>query len=220
MSNATSSFAGHVWTVLSQVNVNEHVEKKGNLSYLSWTWAWSELMARYPESNFSLTDKQYSDGSVEVTCELIIKSGEHSFTRSMWLPVMDNRNKAILNPDARQISDAKMRCLVKTIAISTGLGLYLYAGEDLPQAESQERKAISTMTISKEQAKLLGEAVEHAGRDLGKLLKFYKVNKISELTNTQYEQALHACQKAIHSQESKTGLEQLAERAAEREGRL
>lgn len=196
--NATNSFAGHVWSVLSQVNVNEHVEKKGNLSYLSWTWAWSELVSRFPESNFVLTEKQYSDESVEVTCELTVQQGDLMFTRQMWLPVMDNRNNAIKNPDARKISDAKMRCLVKTIAIATGLGLYIYAGEDLPQAESPARTENITLKISKEQAKLLGDAVEHAGRDMGKLLKHYKVNKLDELTIAQYEQAYDACQKAIH----------------------
>ena len=199
MTTATST-AGHIFDTLSRVNVNEHIEKKNGLSYLSWAWAYQTLMQYYPDNSYELYEERYENGNVMVHCTLTITVGEHSVSRYMWLPVLDFRNKPVTNPDAFQINSTRMRCLVKCISMF-GLGAYIYAGEDIPQSEAdaaQEEKSNLVSTITKEQAKLLGEAVEHAGRDLGKLMKFYKVNKLDELTKAQYDQALHACQKAIH----------------------
>ncbi|TNE87041.1 MAG: DUF1071 domain-containing protein [Gammaproteobacteria bacterium] len=132
------SFAGDVWKTLSSVNVNDHVEKKGNLSYLSWAWAWGVLMDHYPDSQYSFREPVMRDDSTcEVWVDLTIADGEKAVTRSMWLPAMDNRNNAVKNPDARKISDTRMRCLTKAISMF-GLGHYIYAGEDLPQSDLEE----------------------------------------------------------------------------------
>ena len=121
-----------VWETLSAINVNSHIEKKGNLSYLSWAWAWDQLMAHYPDAMYEFDAPHFfADGSCEVWVTISITDGTESVFRRMWLPVMDNRNNAILNPDARKISDTRMRCLVKCLAMF-GLGHYIYAGEDLP----------------------------------------------------------------------------------------
>lgn len=127
-----------VWQTLSAINVNEHAQKKGNLTYLSWAWAWSTLMEHYPEATYSFTDRTLPDGTMEVTCTLIISEGEESVIREMWLPVMNYKNQAIKNPDAFQINTAKMRCLTKCISMM-GLGMYIYAGEDLPDPAAEER---------------------------------------------------------------------------------
>lgn len=124
--------SARVWDKLSSINVNEHVEKKGNLSYLSWAWAWDILMQHYPNATYDFKPAFfYADGSCEVWCTVTITENDEQMFRDMWLPVMDNRNNAVTNPDARLISDTRMRCLVKCLAIF-GLGHYLYAGEDLP----------------------------------------------------------------------------------------
>lgn len=126
-----------IWDTLSKINVNEHVEKKNSFSYLSWAWAWGVLMDNFPNSRFSF-DKfgdggsevfYYPDGTAEVRCALTVDG----VTRVMWLPVMNHSNKPIVKPDARAINDTKMRCLVKAMALF-GLGHYIYAGEDLPDA--------------------------------------------------------------------------------------
>lgn len=127
-----------VWQTLSAINVNNNTQKKGNLTYLSWAWAWSTLMEYFPESVYGFSDRTLPDGTMEVTCTLIISEGEESVVREMWLPVMDYRNKAIANPDAFQINTAKMRCLTKCISMM-GLGMYIYAGEDLPDQAAEER---------------------------------------------------------------------------------
>jgi hypothetical protein len=135
-----------VWETLSAINVNENIEKKNGFSYLSWSWAWATLMDHYPHAEFYFENQsgengdlnndgviRYPDGTAEVRCVLTVEDVSHT----MWLPVMDYKNQAIKNPNARDINDAKMRCLVKAMSLF-GLGLYIYAGEDLPDASKQK----------------------------------------------------------------------------------
>ena len=142
---------GTVWDELSQVDCSEHTEKKGKLTYLSWAWAWGITMEHYPTASYKFesffVDQEgtvldtmfYPDGSASVHVTVSIDE----LTRSMWLPVMDFKNNAIANPNSRQISDAKMRCLVKCIAMF-GLGHYVYAGEDLPPSSDEEEETEKT----------------------------------------------------------------------------
>lgn len=115
---------------LRKINVNEHTEKKGQLTYLSWTWAVDTLLQHDSSATWEFPEPKYFGESVMVFCN-VTAFGK---TMKMQLPVMDNRNNAISNPDARKISDASMRCLAKCIACF-GIGLYIYAGEDLPQED-------------------------------------------------------------------------------------
>lgn len=171
------SFHKTVWQTLSAINCNGQIEKKGNLSYLSWAWAWASLCEHYPASTYRVLEPTvHSDGSYTVNLSLIISDGENSLERNMWLPVMDNRNNAIQSPDARKISDTTMRCLVKAIAMS-GLGLYIYAGEDIPTGEAQAAEQPST----KEQAGRIAELVEQTESDWGKLLAYCKVDSVEQL---------------------------------------
>lgn len=117
---------------LREINVNEYVEKKGQLKYLSWTWAVDTLLQNDPDATWEFPEPKYFGDTVMVFCN-VTALGK---TMRMQLPVMDNRNNAIPNPDARKISDATMRCLAKCIACF-GIGLYIYAGEDLPDVEEQ-----------------------------------------------------------------------------------
>ena len=120
---------------LIAVNVNDHTEKKGNLTYLSWAWAYQTMMTKYPTFTYCFNEAEsYPDGTMMVNCTTSITIAEHIVIRTMWLPVMDYRNKAVSNPDSMAINTAKMRCLTKCISMH-GLGSYIYAGEDLPQEE-------------------------------------------------------------------------------------
>jgi hypothetical protein len=124
---------------LLKINVNDHLEKKGNLSYLSWAWAWAEVLKIDPAASWvahEWADRPamfLPDGSAMVKVSVTVKGD----TKLCVLPVMDNRNRAIQNPDAFAVNTAIMRCLAKAIAMH-GLGLYIYAGEDLPEAEKKE----------------------------------------------------------------------------------
>jgi len=122
---------------LLKMNVNEHVEKKQNLSYLSWAWAWAEALKADPAATFEVKtfgDKPYMDvngtGMVWVTVTMFNKP------MTCFLPVMDHRNKPITNPDSFQVNTAIMRCMTKGLALH-GLGLYIYAGEDLPESDAE-----------------------------------------------------------------------------------
>lgn len=194
-----ATLMARIWADLSPINVNDNVQKKGNLSYLSWTWAWSTLMSKYPESYYFFEDRKFDDGSVEVTCVLTIHDGEESVTRSMWLPVMDHRNKSIINPDSRAISDSKMRCLVKCLAMY-GLGFYIYAGEDLPEAEKEDLNK----PIDQDQAKQLSEMLDYSGADAEKFYKFYRIATVSDLPKSHYEQAHNMLAKKIADMEAQT----------------
>jgi hypothetical protein len=130
MSIESVAHAEHVWKTLSAINVNENTEKRGRFTYLSWAWALTTMKDNFPEFRFIFSDDEHhTDGTVTVHCTGFI--GE--IYQECWLPVMNHKNEAITNPDARKISDNKMRCLAKCIALF-GLGLYIYAGEDLPDA--------------------------------------------------------------------------------------
>lgn len=124
---------------LLKINVNDHVEKKGNLSYLSWAWAWAEVLKIDPAARWTahewnnLPAMFLPDGSAMVKVSVEIKGD----IKTCVLPVMDNRNRAIQNPDAFSVNTAVMRCLAKCIAMF-GLGLYIYAGEDLPEGSPQQ----------------------------------------------------------------------------------
>ena len=121
---------------LRKINVNEHTEKKGQLTYLSWAWAVDTLLQHDPSAVWEFPEPKYFGDTVMVFCN-VTAFGK---TMKMQLPVMDNRNQAISNPDARKISDATMRCLAKCIACF-GIGLYIYAGEDLPTGELDSQTA-------------------------------------------------------------------------------
>jgi len=134
-----------IWAKLSQVDVSKHVQKKGHLSYLSWAWAWGTLMEHYPNAKYISAEKFYPDGSCEVRIDMDIDGCD----RHMWLAVMDHVNKAIPNPDARAISDSKMRCLVKVLAMF-GLGHYIYAGEDTPTGGEGTEETIAKIDFNAE----------------------------------------------------------------------
>jgi hypothetical protein len=115
---------------LRKINVTEKVEKKNGLSYLSWAWAVDTLLQHDPTATWEYKPHQMWNDTVMVFCE--VKA--FGVSRTAQLPVMDHRNKAISNPDAFAVNTAMQRCLAKAIALH-GIGLYIYAGEDLPSEE-------------------------------------------------------------------------------------
>ncbi len=133
-----------VFDTLNVINVNEHTEKKGNLTYLSWAWAWQAVKKAYPEATYTIYENPqgwnyFTDGrTCWVKTGVTIDGIEHI----EYLPVMDNRNNSI--PLERvtsfSVNTAIQRSLTKACA-RHGLGLYIYAGEDLPQEEAEAQAA-------------------------------------------------------------------------------
>ena len=137
-----------VFERLSAINVNEHVEKKKDLKYLSWAWAWSATKRECPDATYKVLDTDY-DESLGFMCHTTVTiEGE---TLEMWLPVMDGANKSMLkrsytystrfgdktveSATTFDINKTMMRCLVKNLAMF-GMGIYIYANEDLPEGET------------------------------------------------------------------------------------
>ena len=127
-----------VFDTLNGVNVNGHTEKKNGLTYLSWAWAWGELLKRYPDSTYTVYENRdgwnyHTDGK---TCW--VKTGVTVDGKEYieMLPVMDFKNRSIPAEAVTSfdVNKAIQRSLTKAVA-RHGLGLYIYAGEDLPEGE-------------------------------------------------------------------------------------
>lgn len=141
-----------VFERLSAINVNDHVEKKSNLTYLSWAWAWSETKRACPDATYKIGETTYDD-ALGFMCHTTVTIEDE--TLEMWLPVMDGANKSMKKTaytystrygdktveaaTTFDINKTIMRCLVKNLAMF-GLGIYIYAGEDLPEGDSTSTK--------------------------------------------------------------------------------
>lgn len=132
-----------VFETLNSVNCNEHTEKKNGLTYLSWAWAWAEVKKRYPTANYTIYETPegrpyWDDGrTCWVKTGVTIEGLEHTD----YLPVMDYKNASIPveKVTSFDVNKAIQRSLTKACA-RHGLGLYIYAGEDLPE-DAPEAKA-------------------------------------------------------------------------------
>lgn len=142
---------------LRGIDVSAHIEKKNGLSYLSWAWAIDQLLLKDPSATWEF----HEPTEVGATFMVWVSVTAFGKTNKFPLPVMDHRNKAIPNPDAFQLNTAYMRCLAKCIA-THGLGLYIYAGEDLPEEVKEERAKQTVETELKEWLALINEAANQA----------------------------------------------------------
>jgi len=130
-----------VYEVLSKLNVNDKVEKKNGLTYLSWAWAWGVLKENFPTATYTIYENKdgwnyFTDGKTAwVKTGVTVNGIEHI----EYLPIMDFRNKSIPLEQVTSfdVNKAIQRSLTKAIS-RQGLGLYIYAGEDLPEDNSTE----------------------------------------------------------------------------------
>jgi hypothetical protein len=224
--------------VLNAINVNEHIEKKktgsAELSYLSWTWAWAEAKKHYPNLQYEVhmfDGKPYMyDEATGYMCFTSVTI--EGVTHTMWLPVMDGNNRAMKAHDYQiafksgksitvaaatmfDINKTIMRCLVKNLAMF-GLGLYIYAGEDLPEAEVEElaakaeeeakAKAEAAAKLEADLAEKIEstkKAIMDAGIDPAFVCRLYKIDSFSELTVTRCDNILKNIDKIKAKQEEK-----------------
>lgn len=176
---------------LSRINVNEHIENKNGLAYLSWVWAWSEFKKQCPEADYQIYKNENGLPYVydENTGYMVYtKATDGKEWKEMWLPVMDGNNKAMLNHPykykVKEYKDGKwtggyieksvevasmfdvnktiMRCLVKNLAMF-GLGIYIYAGEDMHEGYEISKEEASRIVVN------FGK--KHPGETLGQILE-------------------------------------------------
>jgi hypothetical protein len=130
---------------LNNINVNDKTEDRSGLTYLAWAWAWGELKKQYPLSYYTIYENAeglfyHTDGKTcWVKTGVTVVDGEWKLEHIEYLPVMDYRNKSIPvdNITSFDVNKAIQRSLTKAVA-RHGLGLYIYAGEDLPEVERAE----------------------------------------------------------------------------------
>ncbi len=185
---------------LNEVNVNEHVEQKNGLNYLSWAWAWQEFLKVFPDATYEI--KKFTNqitGKITTYLEdeelgfmVYTSITANGITREMWLPVMDGANKAMKRQPyeytvkkgnqqyTKQVEAASMfdvnktimRCLTKNIAMF-GLGLYIYAGEDLPEAEVKAQEEENKARAEKLERDKYSDAIL---KHMPELTEYYKAN--------------------------------------------
>lgn len=155
---------------LNQVDVNEHTEKKNNLTYLSWAWAWQEIKKRFPNAQYTIYENAdglfyHTDGR---TCWVKTGVTVNGIEHIEFLPVMDYRNASIPvdKVTSFDVNKAIQRSLTKACA-RHGLGLYIYAGEDLPEESTEkpdfEKQAAKEKTA---QTKAINKALQEGKKEL------------------------------------------------------
>ena len=198
-----------VFETLFEINVNDHIEKKKDLTYLSWPYAWAEVKKKYPNATYKIHlfgEKQLPyvfDESVGymVFTDVTI----NDLTHTMWLPVMDSANKTMKSTSYTyntkfkkdilveaatmfDVNKAIMRCLVKNLAMF-GLGLYIYSGEDLPEIET-EKISIKDANILKD----IIRKIDDGDKIYTMILNRYKVKSFRDLTQKQRSDILAGLQ--------------------------
>lgn len=183
---------------LNAINVSGKTEKKNGLTYLSWAWAWGELKKLHPDATYTIYEDAegrfyHTDGR---TCWVKTGVTVEGIEHIEYLPVMDLRNRSIPANAVTSfdVNKAIQRSLTKAVA-RHGLGLYIYAGEDLPEedttADIPDMEEVKTPEHpNAEQVYQMIHLATSAGMTAKKLETAYQVDSLGELTMAQYEQAM------------------------------
>lgn len=189
-----------VFETLFEINVNDHIEKKKDLTYLSWPYAWAEVKKKYPSATYKIHlfgEKQLPYVFDENVGYMVFTDVTiNDLTHTMWLPVMDSANKTMKSASYTystkfrknipvepatmfDVNKTIMRCLVKNLAMF-GLGLYIYSGEDLPEIET-EKISIKDANILKD----IIRKIDDGDKIYTMILNRYKVKSFRDLTQKQ-----------------------------------
>ena len=188
-----------VWDTLKIIDVGPHTQVRNGLTYLSWTWAWTLMKDLYPD--FTVEWKPvtfYDSATAEVSC--IVRIGSF-VSAEEFLPVMNPgkgergaRYESRINPSSRDITDAKKRCVVKCFAL-LGLGLYIYAGEDLP-TEEVDSDIVVVNALTRE-VKQLAKDLVRKEYDFSKQLQVRLRTMLESEDRTQLEEAKETLEQLV-----------------------
>jgi hypothetical protein len=193
-----------VFETLNDINVNGHTEKKNGLTYLSWAWAWAEVKKAFPDATYSIYERETEWGSVNYftdgrTCWVKTGVTIGGLEHIEELPVMDFKNQSIPFESVKStdVNKAIQRSLTKACA-RHGLGLYIYAGEDLPETEAAEAKENTTKAMVDELKDLWAKAGGKEGFD-----DWFAKNTKDGFGNEQYGVMAAALKKKITDKKEK-----------------
>lgn len=190
------------FAALSAINVNDHIEKKGGFSYLSWPYAVSQLRLADPTATWEV---RRFDGRPYLLCEagvfVEVAVTVQGITLSQIHPVLDARNRPIPEPDSFAVNTSIQRCLVKAIALH-GLGLYIYAGEDTTpltaEAANEPPPPVqkpATAKITRSQQLQIQKLAVDVGVELSRVLAYFGVRELQQIEATDYQRVLRSLEK-------------------------
>ena len=185
---------------LNQINVSEHLEKKGEFSYLSWPYAVAQLRLADPEASWEV---RRHDGlpylKTEVGYFVEVAVTVQGVTLAQIHPVLDGKNRPLAEPTAFDINTSIQRCLVKAIALH-GLGLYIYAGEDLPNGEEPPKPTVTPThgqrTITPSQLRYLQRLIAQAKSSEEHIKDYFNLERLEDLPMKEFDRALAALRRA------------------------
>ena len=176
-----------VFQTLKDVDISKLAEQKGKFDYLSWAHAVREMLKVFPEATWEVHEYDGMPYMETITGYYVkVSVTIDEITRTQIHPVLDNKNKTIEKPNAFQINTSIQRCLAKAIALH-GLGLVLFAGEDLPDNITEEQE--------KELTKLANKIKDEVTKET--ILKAIENGKVNE---SNYEKSLNHCKTIIKNQ--------------------
>ena len=187
---------------LNQINVSHHIERKNNFAYLSWPFAVSQLRLADPAAFWEVrrfAGLPYLRTEVGYFVEVAVTV--EGITLSQIPPVLDGKNRPIPEPTAFDINTSIQRCLVKAIALH-GLGLYIYAGEDLPNGEEQPKPQPKVTPIQNQrpitaaQLRYLKRLIAEAKSSEEHLKDYFNLDRLEELPMKEFDRALQALRRA------------------------
>lgn len=193
---------------LNAINVNEHIEQKGGFSYLSWPFAVAQLRLADPAATWEV---RRFNGLPFLICDVgvfvEVAVTVQGITLSQIHPVLDGRNRPLLAPNAFDINTSIQRCLVKAIALH-GLGLYVYAGEDLPQPvadaandatapanPTHTHARTASLTITGPQQAQIHKLVVQTGTELSRLLEHFSIPRLQDLPASEFTRVVRSLEK-------------------------
>lgn len=182
---------------LYRVDVSGHIEKKNGFSYVSWPFAVAELRKRHPDAKWEVVrfdGRPYMQTDCGYFVEVAVTVD--GMTLSQIHPVLDHRNKPVAQPSSFDINTSIQRALVKAIALH-GLGLCVYAGEDLPPDVKAEKQAEAAKPVTADQAAELVALLDKTGTDYPKFLKYFHIADVAEMKAADYPRAVAMLQKKV-----------------------
>ena len=184
----------NTFEILNKVDVSQFTKKKGKFSYLSWCFAVQELLRVCPEATWEVHTFKNTDDieqpymKTDTGYFVQVTVSVDSVDRTQVHPVLDNKNQSIDNPNAFQINTSIQRCLAKAIALH-GLGLYIFAGEDLPESDP----------LSAEQKKKLNDLASNI-KDASVRDGVYKAINDGTINANNFDKCMGHCNKIINEE--------------------
>ena len=203
---------------LAAINVNEHIERKGQFAYLSWPFAVAELRKFDSQSTWRVErfyGKPYLETDLGFFVEVAVTVA--GVTLSQLHPILDGKNRPILAPSSFEINTSIQRCLVKAIALH-GLGLYIYAGEDLPPVDGSEENTPPTSlsanvtalpipsaprgdTITAAQVGYINRLIKETGTELQKVLTYFGIERIEDVAKSEASRVIRSLEQSRNRKE-------------------